>query len=184
MKATTEKKPKPSKLRKRSVYISPVIAEAVADTAGDVTLPIIGGALSTRLGIVAARYMEITRAYLPVLTEAEWRVVMKALRGITKEGREFVHDNPMRLAKAVDEFLANPTNQLTSNRLDGDQSRALVTRLTAMHYAEAVALADHVERWWSLSERTGNPRLPLAAVGIDPYPPPSPPAPRRRRGAA
>lgn len=153
--------------RKRSVYISQTISEAVADSSGDPLIPVIGGVdLSKRLAVVAARYTEIGRRYLPKLTDPEWRIVLAALRSTaTTAGREFVHDDASRLVSEIEDYLSMPgCTAFDDESLDVE---ALVEKFASMSYAEAVAVVDRVERWWSLTKRYPGIDVPLAAAGID-----------------
>ena len=130
---------------KISIYAGPPIKSLLADDDNR----------SGRLNTVAERYSAIVAAHTPAMTEAEWCACCDALNGHYMDAGDGLMG--VRYAWASVEDCEG-----LGDKWGVDQS-ALVARLRALPLADAVALAEVVQRFW---RRTDLPMSEaLAAAG-------------------
>ena len=121
-----------------AVYAGPPIQEAL----DAVSRPDRGDySRSGRLNTIAERYMQAVSTCMPSLSEAEWSAVLDANNGVVLDamGVQGLHFNI-----EDDEGLAKRWG------IDGV---ALSARLAAMPFAEQMAVAEVVERYWAKTKR-------------------------------
>lgn len=113
--------------RRATIYLTDR-AEAVLGT----------GSLSGTVNRIADRYYEIVRRSRPDLTPAELDAVRDACSGWLAEPAATIAGGvALEVQDALDDGLAE--------RVDG---AALVAKLSALTYAQEVALVDSVEQYW------------------------------------
>lgn len=133
---------------KMSLYAGPPIQALLADDENR----------SGRLNTVAERYAAIVAAHTPTMTEAEWSACCDALNGHYMDAGDGLMG--VRYAWASVEDCAG-----LGDKWGVDQS-ALVARLRALPLAEAVALAEVVQRFWRRTDLPTREALEAAGARI------------------
>lgn len=94
---------------------------------------------------VVDRYRQICARHRPRLSRQEWGLVCDALNGVWLQPAEMAC-SPSAIAFEV----SDACSLSQRHRAHGiEDPRLLLDRLTALSYAEAVALVDVVETWWA-----------------------------------
>jgi hypothetical protein len=113
---------------------APIVQQAVAHNGG-------GRGLSHRLAQIADRYLATIADRLPDLTDSEWSLLRDAMNGTIHEPADMIR----LFADGIEDAI----------RLDGLDVKwgvdgpALLHRLRALSFAEAVAVVEAVEGWWA-----------------------------------
>lgn len=106
-------------------------------------------ALSGRINTIVGRYGEIVRRSMPELTLGEWCAVCDANNGSMIDVEEFA-------AISASLLWANVADSPGIGEKWGVDAKTLVKKLRGLSFAETIAVAEVVQRFWSDCAQTDN----------------------------
>lgn len=143
-----------------SIYVGPPLERLVAERTDDACPP------TKIVNVAADRYLKSLEENKPRLSSAEWMLVFDALNGV-------IHDDTAESAGLAWMGVADAIRHDGLAEKWAVEGNALIEKLKALGYVEAVVLVDAAERFW---RRFGNqavtPQEALAALGLRPEPGP------------
>lgn len=119
------------------LVLNPPIKEALAATSN------LDENRSRRIGNVCARYLEACRQHRPALADKQWLFICDVLNGHISQPVETL---PHYTASLWDSLMGGTHRKWG---MDDDAAKSLICRLENQSFAEAMAVIEVVDRFWS-----------------------------------
>jgi hypothetical protein len=135
---------KPAEVRPITVRLQPSVFAELAERAGEER----GEGLPSVAQMAIARYLEVVRREVPLLSEQQWHVIRDALNGVWLE-EELGGPSSVAFVNSQIEDAIRLSRLDRKHDCDG---AVLIAAMTSWTYANKLAVVDAVERWWRDSE--------------------------------
>lgn len=146
----------PNRKLRYSIYAGPPLERLVSERVDDLHPP------TTVVNVVADRYLNLLNQHRPQLTADEWMLVFDAQNGALQD------ETAATLGQVWRNIASAIQHDGLAEKWAVDEA-ALLKKLKALHYVEAVALVDTAERFWRLfAHRSITREEALRALGIQP----------------